>query len=222
MIKAIIFDFDGVIVESVDIKTKAFARLFEHEGEAVVARVVDYHLRNGGVSRFDKFRYFYQEILKMPLSEHHFEELCLRFSQLVKDEVVKAPYVEGSKEFLNNYHGVFQCFIATGTPQDEIDEIIKEREMSPYFKGVFGAPMKKDVIVRDIMAKYALKSQETIYVGDALNDYEAAFKNSIGFIARIHDNESLFEEIKCIKIRNLTDLKVSVCRIEEDAQCPYP
>ncbi len=35
MIKAIIFDFDGVIVESVDIKTKAFARLFEHGGGMV-------------------------------------------------------------------------------------------------------------------------------------------------------------------------------------------
>ena len=77
MIKAIIFDFDGVIVESVDIKTKAFARLFEHEGKVVVEKVVDYHLRNGGVSRFDKFRYFFNEILRRPLSDQQFEEMKL-------------------------------------------------------------------------------------------------------------------------------------------------
>ena len=134
MIKAIIFDFDGVIVESVDIKTKAFARLFEHEGGVVVEKVVDYHLKNGGVSRFDKFRYYYKEILKRPLSDQQFEELCSGFSELVMEEVVKAPYVKGSKEILDNYSRIYQCFVATGTPQEEIDEIIIQRGMVPFFR----------------------------------------------------------------------------------------
>jgi len=206
MIKAIIFDFDGVIVESVDIKTKAFARLFEHEGKVVVEKVVDYHLKNGGVSRFDKFRYFYQEILQRPLPGHRFEELCRRFSQLVMDEVVKAPYVKGSKEFLDDYYNVYQCFVATATPQEEIAEIIKQREMTAYFKGVSGAPKKKDVIVREILDGYSLKPQEVIYVGDAMSDYHAACENSVRFIARIHDNESIFKGIECTKIMDLTDL----------------
>ncbi|MDD5435187.1 MAG: HAD hydrolase-like protein [Nitrospira sp.] len=206
MIKAIIFDFDGVIVESVDIKTKAFARLFEHEGEAVVEKVVDYHLKNGGVSRFDKFRYYYKEILGRPLPEQKFEELCNRFSELVMDEVINAPYVKGSKEFLDKYYNAYPCFVATGTPQEEIDEIIRQREMTHYFKKVFGAPKKKDVIVRDILDGYSLKPHEVIYVGDAMSDYQAAYENSVRFIARIHDNESIFNDIECIKIMDLTGL----------------
>ena len=75
--------------------------------------------------------------MQRPLPEHRFEELCRRFSQLVMDEVVKAPYVKGSKEFLNDYYNVYQCFVATGTPQEEIDEIIKQREMIPYFQHGF-------------------------------------------------------------------------------------
>ena len=59
MLKAILFDFDGVLVESVDIKTKAFAKLFENEGPEIVNKVVEYHLANGGVSRFKKFDYIY-------------------------------------------------------------------------------------------------------------------------------------------------------------------
>ena len=55
MIKAIIFDFDGVLVESLDIKTRAFAKLFGPEGPDMAKRVVDYHLQNGGVSRYEKF-----------------------------------------------------------------------------------------------------------------------------------------------------------------------
>jgi len=69
MIKAIIFDFDGVLVESVDIKTKAFAGLFEHEGDSIVRRVVAYHIKNAGVSRFEKFRHIYKEMLDRELTE---------------------------------------------------------------------------------------------------------------------------------------------------------
>src|SRR3989304_1573816 len=171
MIRAIIFDFDGVIVESVDIKTKAFARLFEHEGKVVVEKVVDYHLKNGGVSRFDKFR-------------------------------------------------VYQCFVATATPQEEIAEIIKQREMTAYFKGVSGAPKKKDVIVREILDGYSLKPQEVIYVGDAMSDYHAACENSVRFIARIHDNESIFKGIECTKIMDLTDLGRIINENADTGQTP--
>jgi len=41
MIQAIGFDFDGVLVESVDIKTRAYAYLFEDEGPEVVQQVID-------------------------------------------------------------------------------------------------------------------------------------------------------------------------------------
>ena len=55
MIKAIIFDFDGVICESVNVKTIAFKKLFadypEHQD-----RIVEYHLVNGGISRYEKLR----------------------------------------------------------------------------------------------------------------------------------------------------------------------
>ena len=99
-----------------------------------------------------------------------------------------------------------QCFVATGTPQEEIDEIIVQRGMVPYFKGVFGAPKKKNVIVREILDLHCLKPDEVIFVGDAMSDYQAASENSIRFIARIHDNESIFKGIECIKIMDLTDL----------------
>ena len=79
MIRGIAFDFDGVLVESVDVKTKAYARLFEEYGEGVVSRVVDYHLTNGGISRFVKFRVIYSEILNKPLSEKNFSPYVMSF-----------------------------------------------------------------------------------------------------------------------------------------------
>ena len=117
MIRGIAFDFDGVLVESVDVKTKAYARLFEEYGEGVVLRVVDYHLTNGGISRFVKFRIIYSEILNKPLSEKKFQSLCDEFSNIVVNEVVAAPWVEGAREFLENNKNRYLFFIVSGTQQ---------------------------------------------------------------------------------------------------------
>ncbi len=83
MLRAIAFDFDGVLAESVDTKTQAYASLFNNESDEAVRNIVEYHLKHGGVSRFEKFKTFYREILQRPLSEERFQELCDQFSILV-------------------------------------------------------------------------------------------------------------------------------------------
>jgi len=206
MINTIFFDFDGVIVESVDIKTLAFAKLFELEGKDVVAKVVSYHLLHTGVSRYEKFRYIYKTILNRPLGEKEFQGLCDKFAALVVDEVVKAPYVKGAKEFLTIHHPESSFYVLSATPQKEIEDIIKKRGISDLFEKIYGAPNKKSDSVAQILAGKALDPSDTAYVGDALSDYEAARSNSVHFIARINKNEKLFEPIDCPKIKDLTEL----------------
>ena len=63
MIKAIIFDFDGVIADSNNIKTDAFVKLFEGYPSNIKEMIRMFHLQNGGMSRFDKFRYIYANII---------------------------------------------------------------------------------------------------------------------------------------------------------------
>ena len=210
MIKAVIFDFDGVLVESAGLKTESFARLFEAEGPDIVKKIVDYHRQNQGVSRFDKFRYIYDKILKRELSSPKFDNLCARFSQLVKDEVIAAPYVSGAKEFLQDYSSRYSCFISSATPEPEIVDIINSRKMECYFKGIYGAPKPKEDIVSEILHKYNLKGSEVVYIGDALSDYKAAIANNTNFIARINDNEKIFSTICCLKIKNLQDLNQTI------------
>ena len=117
MIRAIAFDFDGVLAESVDVKTRAYVSLFEEYGQDVVSKIVNYHMKNGGVSRFVKLRTIYDKILKKPLSEDMFKSLCDQFSNIVVDEVVAAPWVEGAREFLENNKNRSLFFIVSGTQQ---------------------------------------------------------------------------------------------------------
>ena len=99
-IKLIIFDFDGVLVESVELKGKAFEILFADESLSIRKQIVKYHLENGGVSRYDKIKYIYKNILNRSLTEEKYQELLKRFSEIVVDLVCKAEEVKGATDTL--------------------------------------------------------------------------------------------------------------------------
>lgn len=213
MIKAIVLDFDGVILESMDIKTNAFRKLFNDYPEHLDA-IVEYHIRNGGVSRFKKFSYIYNNILKLPLDENKLKELGEEFSHLVLQEMLKCPFVHGVQEFLDEYSKKVGIFIASGTPQEELHFIVKERGLSDYFKGVYGTPALKTEIIWHILNEEAIRKEEAIFVGDAISDYEDAKEVRIPFVARFNgSNESNpFLNLKVPIIRDFYDLKMLLKR----------
>lgn len=191
MIKAIVFDFDGVLVESVQIKTDAFRKLFS-KWQDKVEEIVAYHIRNMGISRYVKFKYFYENILNEPYSEEIGMELGERFSEIVLNEIKIAPFVKGAEEFLSEKYQKYLLFIASGTPQEELNDIISCRGMSKFFKDIFGASATKKEIVGKILDKYNLERDEVVFVGDAESDIRAARDTGIRFILRLApDNESL-------------------------------
>ena len=186
MIKAIIFDFDGVILESADIKTEAFRELFSGEGEKV-EEIVDYHVMNGGISRYVKFRHIYENILKTELSQERELELGELFSEIALRRVLKAPFVAGVKEFLAAHKDRYAFFIVSGTPEEELYRIMHAREIEDYFAEIHGSPGEKIDIINDILDKSGLEVEEAVYVGDAESDRIAAERVGMAFIQRISD-----------------------------------
>ena len=123
--KSVIFDFDGVIAESVDVKTKAFRELFAEDHPEIMDEVEKFHLENGGMSRYEKIRYFYRDLLKLELTDEKFEELCDLFHRLVVDKVVEAPYVPGAEDVLELCaERDYLMYIVSGTPEGEMKEIV--------------------------------------------------------------------------------------------------
>tara|TARA_Y100000996_G_scaffold342076_1_gene279461 strand:+ start:84 stop:299 length:216 start_codon:yes stop_codon:yes gene_type:complete len=68
-IKAIIFDFDGVVVKSNHIKTKAFRELYKNQEKNIINKIINYHKINAGTSRTKKILYFQKDILKKDFSK---------------------------------------------------------------------------------------------------------------------------------------------------------
>ena len=208
MLQAIIFDCDGVICESVDLKTEAFRKIFKQYPKNIHT-ITEYHLNNGGLSRYKKFDYIYKNILKKDLSDNERRVLGENFSQAVVQEVINCPYVQGAFEFIERYHRKYLFFIVSGTPQEEMVKIVQAKNLSGYFKGVYGSPAAKLDTIRAIMKKYSLKQKDILLVGDSINDFEAAKAAGISFAARVTAHgEDFFKDKKEIAvIKDLTQLE---------------
>lgn len=184
--QAIIFDFDGVVAESGEIKTQAFAELYRAYGDAVVTEVVQYHTQNGGLSRYNKFRYYQQHLLsKPPLTPEEEKELDRRFSELVVEAVIAADAVAGATELIRQQAERIPLFVASGTPEIELKVIVERRGLSPYFKQVRGAPKPKKTLIAEILAEHNLKPESVLMIGDAMADYEGAQANGTAFLGRV-------------------------------------
>lgn len=187
MIRAIVYDFDGVICDSVNVKTGAFAEMYKAYGEDVVANVVTYHLANGGISRFEKFKYFAKHLFGTSISEEEVHALANRFSDLVKQKVIQSAYLNGAYSFLTGHAKTHMQFICTGTPETEIIEILNARNISSFFTGIYGSPKTKNHIISMIMKDYYLKENEILFIGDALTDYNAAKETGVSFVGIQND-----------------------------------
>lgn len=182
--KAVIFDFDGVILESAPIKTEAFRKLFsdypQHEDS-----IIRHHLENQGISRYRKFEWIYAELLGRSLSEEESRQLGETFSEIAFNEILTCPWVPGARELLESLHGSCMMFVASGTPHEELLRIVEARGLSRFFREVWGTPLGKVEIIRSILERYELRAEDVVFVGDGLSDYQAAQETNLPFFARI-------------------------------------
>ena len=207
MLKGIIFDFDGVIAESVQVKTDAFASLYEKYGDNIVTKVIEHHEANGGMSRFKKIKLYHESFLNKAITNEEIEDLANQFSKLVVRKVINSPYVPGVFKYIQKCYEKYNLFISTGTPTNEMYQILGGREISKYFVEVYGSPDEKSTHISKIMSKYNYYPDELIFYGDANTDIDAAEQANIPFVLIKNSfNEKLVEKFKGEIINNFIGL----------------
>lgn len=219
MIKAIFWDFDGVIAESVNVKTEAFYNLYLPYGNEIAEKVRRHHLDNGGMSRFEKFRHYQTHLLRQPepVDEKVVKDLAARFSELVLEGVINAPYVPGVEIFLQEECGKMDFYILSGTPTEEMRLIVKERGLDSCFKGIFGSPESKSHWSAALLAEHGYRPEEVLFIGDATSDQKAARENGLIFLLRRHaDNKDIFADYNGYSIADFKDIAAVLNRINNE------
>ena len=203
MIKNIIFDFDGVILDSVPVKTEAFRQLFEGFPKDEIEKLIEYHIQNGGKSRYVKIKYFFENILKTAISKEEIQQYADKYSILTKEELANEKYlIKEIIDFIKNNYRLYNMHIASGADEEDLKYICKKLQIDNYFISINGSPKEKKDIIKDIINKNNYKKDETILIGDSINDYEAAIYNGIQFFGYNNLNLKVFNE-NIIYINNM-------------------
>jgi len=200
--QTLVFDCDGVVLNSNKVKTEAFYKTALPYGESSAQQLVDYHVANGGISRYKKFEWFLHEILQ-GINGPNLEQLLTNYAAEVRHGLLTCEIASGLFE-LRKKTTHAKWLIISGGDQKELREIFSVRKLDSLFDGgIFGSPDSKEIILaREISAKNILEN--ALFIGDSKYDYESSTKFGLNFLFlkkwSEFKNYSDFFEKKCVLI----------------------
>lgn len=184
----IVFDCDGVVLNSNRIKTDAFRSAAIPYGLPAAEALVQHHIANGGVSRYIKFEHLLANIVTrmcpgvVPgIDAPGLDELLAVFSQEVREGLMSCSIAEGLFD-LKSATKPTRWMIISGGDQEELSDVFMLRGIRSLFDGgIFGSPEAKDQIVaREIKAGNILFP--ALFLGDSRLDHEVASRHGLDFV----------------------------------------
>jgi|SaaInlStandDraft_2_1057019.scaffolds.fasta_scaffold33595_2 phosphoglycolate phosphatase-like HAD superfamily hydrolase len=179
--KTVIFDCDGVLLNSNQIKAQAFFDVAKVYGISPAEKLRDYHINNAGVSRIQKFEYLFEEILKKSIDKKELRSLLDQFSVNVKRELLTCE-LDQSLESLRRVTSNIPWAIVSGGDQSELREVFAQRGIDSFFdRGIFGNPASKHEIIKkeNLSTK---KDCDLLFFGDSKYDFEVSREFQMDFI----------------------------------------
>jgi beta-phosphoglucomutase-like phosphatase (HAD superfamily) len=202
-IEALILDFDGVVIESNNIKTEAFYEVFEQYPQ-FTKEMMDFHHAHVSLSRFAKFEHLL-ELLDRKGDITFRNELATDFSKRTKKKILSVPFVNGAEAFLRKMTSILPVYLASVTPDEELIYILEKRGLEKNFKKVYGCPpWTKTEAIKDILKQENVLPENTLLIGDSAGDQRAANSTGICFLAR--DSGLSFDQPLPQKFKDLNQI----------------
>ena len=203
----VIFDCDGVIFDSNNLKVEAMRESLAGLGfpEQEVATCTQHFKDNFGISRYVHVDYFITHYLTVEEANvddikqgilEAFSDQCMVFYQ-------SAAIADHMIDLLESCRA--KKYIASGSDQTELRQVIASRGLSHYFVEVNGSPKKKADIIADILTEHG--DRNAVMIGDAKSDLLSAEANDIDFIyyRPLSDVDSVMREMCAINNHRVVD-----------------
>ncbi|MBF0587649.1 MAG: HAD hydrolase-like protein [Magnetococcales bacterium] len=183
-VKQVLFDFDGVLADTNEIRNDGFMELLKGYPSELLEKMADYVRANPGLSRYRKLDHFHGELLGRPITEEVRTKMAGQYSAIVKQRVIEAAPISGSLAFMQAYLGVLTMALISGSDQTELRAVCAARGIRHYFSDILGSPVDKEDNLAELLGRRGWREAECVYVGDGINDLEACRKVGIPFIGR--------------------------------------
>jgi phosphoglycolate phosphatase-like HAD superfamily hydrolase len=178
---ALVFDCDGVVLDSNRIKTEAFRLAALPYGAVTADALVAHHVANGGISRYAKFQYFLDHIVPAGQVGPDLDALLTAYAEAVRAGLVDCA-VTPRLEALRAASPQQRWLIVSGGDQAELRDIFAARGLDRLFDGgIFGSPDNKDTILARELACGNIPTR-ALFLGDSTYDYRAASGAGLDFV----------------------------------------
>jgi phosphoglycolate phosphatase-like HAD superfamily hydrolase len=189
-IQTLFWDFDGVIMDSNAVRDRGFKEVLNGYPENEVDALMTFHQDNGGLSRYVKFRYFFEVIRGESISEAQVKIWAEKFSKIMMELLIKPDLlIQETLNFMKANAHNFNMHIVSGSDQTELRHICKSLDIAHYFNSIHGSPTPKNNLVATLLEKHTYNKSSCLLIGDSKNDFEAAKVNGIYFMG--YGNEKI-------------------------------
>ncbi len=170
--QALVFDFDGTLVDSNEIKWRGFEVVFAEFPEKI-DEIMRYCRSANHTIRGEKFRHVYESILGRPYTLAEAGRCHERYEAATTSAIVGAPEIPGAGPFLHGLSRRITSAVLSSTPDELIRTILRERGWRELFAHVQGAPVDKAAWLRQFTAQQASEADRVVFFGDTQEDAEA-------------------------------------------------
>lgn len=171
-----------MLMDSMSVRNEGFIEVLKSYPTEQVGELMQYHLANGGLSRYVKFRYFFEQILNERITDEEVNRLAQEFSEIMLTKL-KDPslLISDAIDFVKSYHKQHAMHVVSGSDQKELREICAAVGIDQFFITIGGSPTPKTQLVKDVLNQYGYSNQNCVLIGDSVNDFDAAQINGVRF-----------------------------------------
>jgi phosphoglycolate phosphatase-like HAD superfamily hydrolase len=188
----LVFDFDGTLVDSNEIKRSGFEHVFD-AFPSRRAEIMAYCRGSNHTIRREKFRHVYEAILRLPYTAELDRSLHERYAAVTTEAVINAPEIPGASAFLKQVSRRYRTAVLSSTPDAILKEILDARGWTGYFHLLQGAPIDKAAWLTGTCQSFRLSPQEVVFFGDTVEDLRAAKAAKCAFVG-VRDYELAGEQ----------------------------
>jgi phosphoglycolate phosphatase-like HAD superfamily hydrolase len=189
-IQTLFWDFDGVIMDSNAVRDRGFEEVLKDYPQTEVDALMAFHRENGGLSRYIKFRHFFEDIRRENITEAEVNIWADKFSKIMMQLLINPELlIQETLNFIKANTQKYTMHIVSGSDQTELRQISKSLDIAKYFSSIHGSPTPKNDLVADLLQTYSYDKSTCLLIGDSKNDFEASKINGIQFMG--YGNEKI-------------------------------